>query len=176
MKIQIRKTNNDDLKSINDLQHKCFSKTDVWYESMIKNYLQDGYIMEVSKNIHKKAIGVLLHGNITPCSSGILGYNGDVFVPNNDIGNEFINTNQHYKDFHGITMLCIHPTFQKKGFGQKLIEHYHELQKDKILVLNTRITNINAIALYKKMGYNHIGNIKDKYFLPTEDCAFMIKS
>jgi ribosomal protein S18 acetylase RimI-like enzyme len=174
MKIQIRNTNNSDLNIINDLQHKCFTNTDVWYETILKNYLTTGLILELIKDNKKKPVGVLLQGYIQPCSTGILGLSGDVFEPVNDYGHHFLKTNEQYNNIHGITMLCIHPKYQKKGLATKLISYYHEINKNKLLCLNTRASNKNAISLYKKLGYNHIGNIKNKYFLPTEDSVFMI--
>jgi len=59
--------------------------------------------------------------------------------------------------------------------AKKLIEKHWQDNPNKILCLNTRRSNINAYSLYKKMGYEHIALIKNKYFLPTEDSIFMIK-
>jgi ribosomal protein S18 acetylase RimI-like enzyme len=53
-------------------------------------------------------------------------------------------------------------------------EHF-EVNKSKTLCLNTRLSNINSISLYKKVGYNHIANIKNYYDYPPEDSVFMIK-
>ena len=46
--------------------------------------------------------------------------------------------------------------------------------KDMVVCLNTRRSNISAYTLYKKMGYEHVAYIKNKYFLPNEDAIFMI--
>ena len=176
MKIQIRKTNNNDLNIINELQHKCFSKTDVWYESAIRNYLSNGLLIELIRDNNTKCVGVLLQGDIQACSTGILGLNGDIFEPIGEEGNLFIQNNKHFTNIHGIVMLCIHPKYQKKGLATRLLTYYHSINKNKVLCLNTRTSNVKAIALYRKMGYKHIGNIKEKYFLPTEDSVYMIYS
>jgi ribosomal protein S18 acetylase RimI-like enzyme len=165
MKIKLRKTINSDLESIYDLQNKCFNDSDRWYKCIINQYLNTGIVIEHDNNI----IGVLLQGNITPCESS------DKFEILNDIGNEFINNNDHLKEIYGITMLCIDPNYRKKGLGQLLINKHFNINQNKILCLNTRNLNINAINLYKKMGYNNILLIKNKYFLPNEDSRFMIK-
>ena len=165
MKIKLRKTINSDLESIYDLQNKCFNDSDRWYKCIISQYLNTGLVLEHYNNI----IGVLLQGNITPCESS------DKFEILNDIGNEFINNNDHLKEIYGITMLCIDPNYRKKGLAQLLINKHFNINKNKLLCLNTRNLNINAINLYKKMGYNNILLIKNKYFLPNEDSRFMIK-
>ena len=79
-------------------------------------------------------------------------------------------------------MICIDPQFRQKGLAQHLIKKHLKcnsnqsiIQKTNILCLNTRRSNTNAINLYKKMGYEHIGYIINKYYLPSEDSVFMIK-
>ena len=59
-------------------------------------------------------------------------------------------------------MICVDPEYQKCGLGKKLISKH--LSKNKSSYLYTRSSN-KAKELYLKMGYNHIGTVKDKYFL-----------
>lgn len=165
MKIKLRKTINSDLESIYDLQNKCFNNSDRWYKCIISQYLNTGLVLEHDNNI----IGVLLQGNIISCEPS------DKFEILNDNGTEFINNNDHFKEIYGITMLCIDPNYRKKGLAQILINKHFNINQNNMLCLNTRNSNINAINLYKKMGYNNILLIKNKYFLPEEDSRFMIK-
>ena len=176
MKVILRQSNTKDLESIYELQTKCFIKSEHWYRNAIQNYLSNGYVLEIILQDNKsKIIGVLLHGEIVPCNEGIFNNSGDVFVPMNDNGKYFLTNNLNKKPIEGITMICVHPKFRNKGLAQKLIAKYHGDNKNKLLCLNTRASN-PAFNLYVKMGYEHIGTIKDKYFLPTEDSMFMIKN
>jgi ribosomal protein S18 acetylase RimI-like enzyme len=173
MKVKIRRTTNDDLDSIYELHTKCFSQNDYWYKSAIKNYIDTGIVVENNSKI----IGVLLQGSITPCNkdSELFGKNIDIFEPVNIYGKDFYNNKQQFMEIQGIMMICIDPKYRGKGLAKKLIEIHFKDNIDKLVCLNTRRTNINAYSLYKTMGYQHIGFIKNKYFLPDEDSIFMIK-
>lgn len=170
MRVIIRKSNNADYTNIYDLHKKCFSIPDQWYLPVIRDCSDNGYVIETYDkcNDKTKIIGVLLYGKIVPCSEE------DVFIGMNEFGKEYCLNKTHLKEMNGITMLCIHPKYRNKGLAQKIIEQYHLDNNDKELCLNTRKTN-NAYNLYIKMGYSHVGTIKDKYFLPTEDSLFMYK-
>lgn len=176
MKIKIRRSCNDDIDKIFDLHSLCFSKNDCWYKSAIANYVNNGIVIQVidTNNI----IGVLLQGNILPCSNFDKTsefFSNETFESVNDYGSVFFDDNLHKKEHMGIVMICIHPDFRGKGLAKKLIEKHFQDNKGKLVCLNTRKSNHNAISLYKSMGYIHIGNIPNKYFLPNEDSVFMIK-
>lgn len=196
MKVKIRRTSYDDLDKIYDLHTKCFFTTDQWYKSNIKHYLDKGIVVEKSDN--SQIIAVLLQGNITPCNKKIdteqFDYNNlyyiednqnkidnsgdykeDIFEPVSDTGYYYLKNNLHFNDIYGIVMICVHPDFRGKGLAKKLIEKHFKDNPNKILCLNTRKSNIGAFMLYKSMGYEHIANIKNKYFLPNEDSIFMTK-
>ena len=175
MKVKFRRSCNDDLENIYNLHIKCFSSSDHWYRSHIKNFLNNGIVIESNNNI----IGVCLQGTITPCTriTGSLfsDFNmNDTFEPTNDNGKEFLENEIHYKDLHGIVMICVDPSYRGKGLAKKLIEKHLIDNKDKMVCLNTRRSNISAYSLYKKMGYIQVAFIKNKYFHPTEDSIFMI--
>jgi ribosomal protein S18 acetylase RimI-like enzyme len=177
MKVKIRRSCQDDLESVYKLHCKCFSQTDQWYKSAIKPHLDKGIIVELIEE--NKLIGVLLQGTIVPCNTNILDIDNnyqDIFEPLTDNGKLFLKNKLHFKDLYGIVMLCIDPEYQKKGLATKLIEKHFKDNKNKLICLNTRMSNISAYSLYQKMGYEHIANIKNKYFLPTEDSSFMIKN
>ena len=179
MKLFVRRTCPDDLDKIYDLHVKCFSQTDLWYKNIIKNYLDKGIIILKDDNI---IIGVLLQGDIIPCNNNNTNFNfiknefDDIFNPITDNGIIFCNNKKQYETLYGIVMICVHPNYRKKGIAQKLINKHFDDNINKCICLNTRASNINAIKLYVKMGYEHIGFIKNKYFLPNEDSAFMIKN
>jgi ribosomal protein S18 acetylase RimI-like enzyme len=175
MKVILRLTNNSDIDIIYDLHTKCFIKSEHWYRSIIMNYLSTGLLLETTIKDKTKAIGLLLHGDIVPCSEAIFGNQGDDFIPTNDYGKHFLSNDLHKKSMHGIVMLCTHPKFRNKGLAKKLINKFHGDHPNKMLCLNTRASN-PAYHLYNKVGYNHIGTIKNKYFLPTEDSLFMVKN
>lgn len=192
MKVIIRNSTQADLDKVFDLHQHCFNKLDQWYKSSIQNYLDDGIIIELSTSLNnqnneeKTIIGILLQGLITPCNKKIKyddiiddshnDYNEDIFEPINDNGQLFFKNNDQYKEIYGIMMICIDPKFRGKGLAQKLILKHFNNNPNKLLCLNTRRSNINAYRLYKKMGYEHIALIKNKYFLPNEDSVFMIKN
>ena len=174
MKIKLRRSNQQDLENIYQLHTNCFSNSDRWYRSTIQQFLNNGIIVEIKET--SEIIGVLLQGEITPCNKKIelnndLEYKEDIFESVSDKGKSF----NPFQEYYGIVMICIHPDFRGKGLGKKLIEAHFDDNSDKLLCLNTRRSNINAYQLYKRMGYEHIAFIKNKYFLPSEDSIFMIK-
>jgi ribosomal protein S18 acetylase RimI-like enzyme len=178
MKIKLRRSNQNDLDKVYNLHIECFNNSDLWYRSNIQHYLNSGIIIE-KKSLNSsdnEIIGILLQGSITPCNQKIeiesdQEYKGDIFEPINDKGIIF----DPFKEYYGIVMICIHPKYRGKGLGKKLIEKHFNDNKNITLCLNTRRSNINAYQLYKKMGYEHIAFIKNKYFLPSEDSVFMVK-
>lgn len=175
MKVIIRKSTNKDLEKIYNLQCRCFTKEDAWYKSSVANYLRDGIVVEAENEI----IAVLLQGKMTPCDKKFsymdCNYKEDIFEPVSETGNYFLENNLHFEEIHSIVMICVDESYRGKGLAKKLIEKHFSGNKGKIVCLNTRRTNINAYHLYKKMGYEHIAYIKNKYFLPDEDSIFMIK-
>jgi ribosomal protein S18 acetylase RimI-like enzyme len=161
MKLLLRRTNTNDLENIYNLQKECFSSMDSWYKSFITNFLDSGYVVVMHNT--NTLLGVLLYGEIVGCGPNetiklLNQYNVDISKP-----------------MRGIMMICVNPSFQSKGLATRLITRYHEDNKNIPLCLNTRLTNKNAINLYKKMGYQEYGVVRDKYFNPTEDCLFMYR-
>ena len=158
MIVKIRKSNIIDLDNIFILHNLCFSFNDRWYKNAISQYIDNSLVIEYNNNI----IGILLQGNFIPLT------NKEILI--NKLDNESLN-----KEVYGIVMLCIHPNYRNKGLASKLINIHINLDKNhNNFYLCTRINNTSAIELYKKNGYIHIGNIKDKYYLPAEDGYLMI--
>ena len=170
--IRIRKTNysSNDLEGIYESHLKCFEKGDVWYKSIIKQSLNNSWIIEKSDK-PCTIIGVLLQGIAIP-SEEIDDTNFKQITPSGDI---IIKNKLHLEELPTILMLCIDPEFRNKGLAKKLIEIHFNEYKNELIYLITRKSN-PAYNLYLKMGYEHVANIKDKYFFPTEDGYFLIKN
>ncbi|PKM13589.1 MAG: ribosomal-protein-alanine N-acetyltransferase [Gammaproteobacteria bacterium HGW-Gammaproteobacteria-3] len=65
-----------------------------------------------------------------------------------------------------ILNISVHPAEQGQGIGRKLLEHLIEIARGKkaeTIFLEVRPSNISAIALYEKMGFNEIGVRKAYY-------------
>jgi len=166
MKILLRNTLTSDLDFIFELQNKCFYPSDRWYKMVINQYIKDGIVIEYNNKI----IGVLFQGTMVPCND----LNSIELV--DDYSDLFIKNKEHLKEIYGILMICIDPDYRKKGLAQILINKHLTMNKNKLLCLNVRHTNTNAINLYKKMGYSEVLIIKNKYYLPDEHSRFMIIS
>jgi ribosomal protein S18 acetylase RimI-like enzyme len=177
MKLTIRKSRNKDIDRIYKLQCECFTKDDAWYKSTIANNVKNGFVIETDD---EKIVGVLLQGNIVPCDKKnnfmeSSNYKHDIFEPLTENGKIFFDNNQHYEEIFGIVLICVDEKYRGKGFASKLIQKHFDENKGKIVCLNTRESNVSAQKVYKKIGYEHIATIKNKYFLPDEDSYFMVK-
>lgn len=180
MKLIIRNSNINDLDKLYELHKLCFTSIDQWYKNNFNAYINNSIILENINN--NEILGFLIHGSIFPCVKNNNMFNdnlNDVFIPNNEIGTLFLNNNIHYNEHFGILMLCVHPNYRNKGIATKLINvhfNYSIANNHKVICLNARKSNINAINLYIKMGYSNIAFITNKYFFPSEDSVFMIKT
>ncbi|MEM0490610.1 MAG: ribosomal protein S18-alanine N-acetyltransferase [Ignisphaera sp.] len=81
-------------------------------------------------------------------------------------------------NFGHIISLCIHPTYRRKGLGKQLVAYIEKVFKESFNVcqyrLEVRTSNIEAISLYKKLGYSIINRISN-YYPDGEDAYIMIK-
>ena len=168
MKVIIRRSNKGDMDGIYECHKECFKLSDHWYKSAIQQYVDKSYVIELDET--RKIIGVLLQGPVIPCGASEV----DSFIPITENGKLYIEKQTHLETNMGISMLCIHPEYRKKGLAKKLIQLHIKENPDKLLCLNTRSSN-PAYNLYLKMGYEHIVIVKNKYYFPTEDSYFMVK-
>jgi len=83
----------------------------------------------------------------------------------------FINKEFHLADF------SIHPMHQRRGFGTQTLDIVIRDIKEKSLVisLEVRISNVAALELYKKFGFQTMAIRKDYYSNPKEDALVMLK-
>ena len=71
-----------------------------------------------------------------------------------------------------IANVATHPDFRKRGIGKDLLTTLFNLAKENdmhIITLEVRQSNIPAINLYEKCGYELSGRRKNYYKNPTED-------
>ena len=76
-----------------------------------------------------------------------------------------------------ILNFCVNKSYQHQGIGTKLLSHALEYLKDKgakTSILEVRESNINAINLYKKLGYSQI-NIRKQYYDNSENALVLEK-
>ncbi|MFZ7133635.1 MAG: ribosomal protein S18-alanine N-acetyltransferase [Eubacteriales bacterium] len=75
-----------------------------------------------------------------------------------------------------ITNIAIHPFYQGKGYGEKilqfLIEYARSIRIQK-MTLEVRMSNTKAISLYKKQGFIESGVRKAYYSDNKEDAIIM---
>ena len=75
-----------------------------------------------------------------------------------------------------ITNVAVSPAHRKKGYGEAIVSKAVELAKEKqleMILLEVRVSNVPAISLYKKMGFEEIGMRKNFYEHPVEDAIIM---
>jgi ribosomal protein S18 acetylase RimI-like enzyme len=166
--VVFRQSRPSDLDKMYELHKLCFKQSDQWYKAMFQQFTDKALVIE--RESDKEMLAFLLQGPIIPCDSEEDGIN---FIPQTPNGTEFKRRNLHLSEVYGIVLLCVHPNYRGKGLAQKLITKHILLNPNRTLCLNTRRSN-PAYYLYLKMGYEHIGVIKEKYYQPTEDSMFMI--
>lgn len=82
----------------------------------------------------------------------------------------------HVADEGDITNIAVGKNFRRKGVGGLLVETLIKKAKElklELLTLEVRKTNHSAISLYKKYGFETIGERKRYYSNPTEDALIM---
>ena len=74
--------------------------------------------------------------------------------------------------------IAVSSDYRRQGIGQALIEGLvaHLLQKNVIaLLLEVRVSNIPAITLYEKLGFEQVGRRRGYYHNPREDALILRK-
>ena len=79
-------------------------------------------------------------------------------------------------DEASVTNVAVSPLFRKKGYGEALVEKAKELAKEagaECIFLEVRQSNVPALYLYKKLGFENVGIRKKFYEHPVEDAIIM---
>ena len=75
--------------------------------------------------------------------------------------------------------IAVHPNFRRQGVGRAMMADLLKMAKSlgvTQLVLEVRMSNAEAIALYKKQGFSLLGVRKRFYTNPDEDALVMAYS
>ena len=149
----IREMTISDIPAVAEIEKECFSLP--WSPQSIKDSIEredtlflvcEEALNEISKDIREQSV--------------IVGYIGMyISFEEGDITNVAIS--QHYR---------------KQGYGEALVKQAKALAKEKQLeriLLEVRVSNAPAIALYKKMGFEELGLRKKFYEQPIEDALIM---
>ncbi len=76
-----------------------------------------------------------------------------------------------------ITTIGIDSTYQRKGYGQYLLNYMMDVARSKqceIMSLEVRVSNDKAISLYTKLGFEIVGIRKNYYEDNHEDAYLMV--
>ncbi len=75
-----------------------------------------------------------------------------------------------------ITNVCVAPEYRRRGIAEKMLQFLIKEARKKeinIFFLEVRESNLAAIALYEKMGFQQIGIRKNFYERPVENGKVM---
>lgn len=75
-----------------------------------------------------------------------------------------------------ITNVAVFPEIRRKGVGKALVELLVDEMKSEnaeFVTLEVRKSNLNAISLYEKCGFQKVGERKNFYEKPVEDASLM---
>lgn len=71
-----------------------------------------------------------------------------------------------------IINMAVHPEYRRKGIGKKLIESI--LNDKDVFFLEVRVSNVPALKLYEKFGFNNVGTRK-KYYADNDEDAYIMR-
>lgn len=75
-----------------------------------------------------------------------------------------------------ITNVAVFGKFRRNGVGKALVEFLVDKMKSEnseFVTLEVRKSNLNAVSLYEKCGFQKVGERKDFYEKPREDAVLM---
>lgn len=79
-------------------------------------------------------------------------------------------------DEASVTNVAVSPEFRKKGYGEALVTAAKDSAKEagaESIFLEVRQSNVPALSLYKKLGFEELGIRKKFYEHPVEDAIIM---
>lgn len=74
-----------------------------------------------------------------------------------------------------INNIAVRGTYRNIGVGTALLNDFINKCKDKIITLEVRRSNLTAISLYKKFGFEIVGERRGFYSNPKEDALIMTR-
>jgi len=80
-----------------------------------------------------------------------------------------------FEELH-ILNLAVHPACRRKGIGDSLISFVLGIGRDQQtakVLLEVRVSNNPALALYQKFGFREVGIRRDYYFKPKENALLL---
>lgn len=134
-----------DLPEVLDIEQLCFSNP--WSRDTFRGEIQNRAIsfpLVIVHNEHRKIIGYIIFWQI-----------GDEAQINN---------------------VAVHPQYQGQGFGELAMRYVLDRLKENgihFVTLEVRVSNLPALKLYRKLGFNILGIRKDYYTKPVEDAYVM---
>ena len=71
--------------------------------------------------------------------------------------------------------IAVDPSFRRQGVAEEILSSYLRFGRAHLafLTLEVRASNVPAIALYEKLGFQEVGRRKNYYRDPTEDALLM---
>lgn len=144
MKMNIRRASENDLEEISILENSSFKNP----------FNKENLLYEISKN---------------PVSRFYVLVQEDKIIGFIDFWVTF--------DSATIDQICVKEEERNKGFASLLLENaINDVRNEGVefFTLEVRKSNINAIKLYEKFGFQHV-TIKPKYYDDGEDAIYMVK-
>lgn len=74
-----------------------------------------------------------------------------------------------------INNIAVSGTYRNMGIGTALLNDFINKCKDKIITLEVRRSNLTAIHLYEKFGFEIVGERRGFYSNPKEDALIMTR-
>ena len=77
-----------------------------------------------------------------------------------------------------ITSVAVSPEYRRRGYALMLMEYFEKLlpEDTESIFLEVRQSNVAAITLYERCGFERVGIRKNFYRAPVEDAIVMIKA
>lgn len=82
---------------------------------------------------------------------------------------------QKMGDVMSVDDIAVLPDFRRCGIAQKLLEKAHDKYSEYNFILEVRESNLSAVSLYRKLGYEQVGFRKRYYSNPIEGAVLMTR-
>lgn len=160
MSLTIRHANLDDAHTIAETERAIAQQPFIFCSQ--PSELTDENVVKTITAFGKEKTGVYL---VAECKGQIVGHAFLKLLP--------LQSLRHVADLN----LAVHPGWQKKGIGTKLLEQIMAWAKNgglEKIILNVRASNSPAISLYKKMGFQEEARLKNQIKVRGHYCDDLI--